>query len=1164
MDDLIKEFRKFTGFMVPESVKSPVNNAINYLVSKDFALPIDSLSSPVMVGLLAVMENKKTSKMSQNIVVIVCNGIIHDFFIGDAVSSLFRRIEHAVFCFDSDKIMKVIQFSTSVVSKHYLDPPVLQSLLSITVGLCCSSDLLVSTSALAASDQIIKGFLHHIKSSEFQITPSNRRDIDLSVSMYGDQSKKLTEPLEKLLFLMFRDLYKLSMNEQCSWLRVKSIPKEISFGLLETISQVNSMGILLDDCLQSAMQNIAPIQFYCSLFDSFLEQYPKSFTNVFKHFISRLNPRSPDSLNSLVFFRVILMKQPANVTRFFSNCDRDGTLLSSIVSNLLEYCDSFIGTGTFDISLSNKSQSHLSTHSQISSPVEIAIFIVKDCFQAHTSSLRIFISKSWIDLSRILNLASKYVSQDCLHFVIQGLHCLLMLGYELLLDDCRGSIIASFCTFMNSESFEIRNQSYNTIISVIDTNPNVFNGFWGKILPILAQLQWKPNNAVFSKNIGKDQILEFSYSLLSINVAEYSSWGLDILVKVLISNLSRFEFIWEAVEGYLLLMIDDPISESFAISALGNLFYNVFSEETESDLLETFNRLFSGRRKLSTENRKILLEEIKYVLSRNGAVIKKGWVHLINALSPNNFKDEADILFLSFRCVQIICSDLLFLTDLSTQFLCVSLFFEFATQTTDINISLSAFELLWSVVSVAKTTEMWNLIFGRISLLIRDSRNDVSLTAIKTLFSLIMSNHSSIPKGIYDFIVSDCFMPIIDSLHLSDGVTQQLVLHELSHCGRALYSEFLSNKDFINVFWFRLIEENESFYKKCDKKETTHASLQFFEECFLCLELSDNTKTSLFNSVERIIQFSVKRENANSGIWSAFGRLILMVLPQQKSIITEYWLSRWIKIIETFIFDLDCGSFLPPTAHKTLDALDSILPLPYNMTEMIYKCLVHCAVDGNNIRLTEVAIDHICTICEKFVEKEQLSSLFILSNRLFSYKEARRLLLNFVENDIIIADQMIDDVFRSLISLGQSNPELMEKTGLSILKMFTRVSEDQITEFIKVHSNNISIMKSLWSKYLDPTSICYDSRIASFSTIMTINSISNFMTNGGNDIELLEILDFIQNYKTNAECFPNNKSRHFSHLLYMLPYIADLVLHPSISIRQKIRDTLIKLSQYDL
>jgi hypothetical protein len=334
------------------------------------------------------------------------------------------------------------------------------------------------------------------------------------------------------------------------------------------------------------------------------------------------------------------------------------------------------------------------------------------------------------------------------------------------------------------------------------------------------------------------------------------------------------------------------------------------------------------------------------------------------------------------------------------------------------------------------------------------------------------------------------------------------------------------------------------------------ASFQFYEEIFMCCNLIDDLIVALFDSLSRLTDFLIAHENANSPLLGALGRLIRTVLPATKPRMTADILNRWIVIIEKTIFDVNCGDFLPPTSHKAMDALCLVLPLDIALTKQIYTCLVKIACNSmHNQRLTEVALDHITELCKK-VPTEFIPQLFVMSGQLFSLPCARKLLLDFVEKDVPIADESVEEVARTLMELGRSNAELKEKTGAVVVRLFPRVSKEGRQCFFECYKDSFAVASDLLKRYCDPRGSDFSDEISGECCEGGIECIARQLPKCSDDDVLMLRLKFVGNLRTKIG---NEKDTY--HLFLLLPVLADLVLHPSPVVRKKLRKILLVLGE---
>jgi hypothetical protein len=616
------------------------------------------------------------------------------------------------------------------------------------------------------------------------------------------------------------------------------------------------------------------------------------------------------------------------------------------------------------------------------------------------------------------------------------------------------------------------------------------------------------------------------------------------------TNLNRFDRLWPNVESTFIGGIE---TDEIVLRAFLEFVPQVFNGQTDKMLCGTFGKLLKSREvKWKVE----LLETIGSILSLSDRAVSQGFPFLLEGLDVENFSDQGELSG-AFRCVQLIANDLILALSYDNQIGVLRLILKFGGQTTDINVSLSSFGLLWNMVSVFNTAEMWKLLFDGLRRLIDHPHADISLSAVNTFFSLIVSTAQSIPDEIFAYLAGELFIPIIQGLVKQHAPTQQLAFHQLAHCGRNLWSKFASVSVFPVDMWDLLLDAHETFFKNCEKRETKMAAFQFYEEVFQCANFTEDLSCKCFDSLTRLTDFMVSTESANSSLLGALGRLIRIVLPAQKPRMTSDMLRRWIVIIEKTVFDVNCGDFLPPTSHKAMDAFSLILPLDVDLTKQIYSCLVRIACNSmHNTRLTGVALDHITEICENKIPVDFIPQLFVMSGSLFTLDGARKLLLFFVEKDIPISDDRVDEVSRSLMDLGKSNVELKDKTAGVILRLFPRVAREERLDFVTCYGDSFESVSSLLKRYCDIESGEFSQEISDLCCREAIRSIACILPKCGSEEKLSGVLAFVcrLNTRIGEECAKY-------HLFLLLPVLADLVLHPSTVVRKKLRKILLAIGE---
>jgi hypothetical protein len=316
----------------------------------------------------------------------------------------------------------------------------------------------------------------------------------------------------------------------------------------------------------------------------------------------------------------------------------------------------------------------------------------------------------------------------------------------------------------------------------------------------------------------------------------------------------------------------------------------------------------------------------------------------------------------------------------------------------------------------------------------------------------------------------------------------------------------------------------------------------------------------LFDSLERVTDHIVAHEQVKSPLYGSFGQMLRVSLLNCRERMTLKRLQRWITILEKPIFELECGGILPPTSHKSMDAMVLLCPMPLELAVLVYQSHVRMACNQlKNPRLSQIAIDHIATLCQKCGD-EALPSFFVLSEDLFRLPGARKLLLDFVSKDIHIPDNLIEHVAHSLMALGQSDSELREKTAISVLKFFPRLQKESQLEFLEVYRESIDGICLLLERYCDMRSSEFTESVSTLCVQKAVECLGLILP-CADDATIVRILKFLRHLQTRGELFQGGDSTnaHF-HLFSVLPVVADLILHTSDPVRKQLRKIVIVVS----
>ena len=1194
LSELGKEFKKYTGFMVPEAVRQPSIEASSLLQSEEIALPIDSASSPIVVAFTNILNNAKTSKTSSPIVSTMCNVLSAEIFQGEALTEILTILEDFSPKIEIESGLKIIQIATMLVNSHFLEIKIFNSILSLVLSLCISSIEFVTNNAKAAFEQILAAFFAY-SSTITELNSMISADIDSVFSLYSNKEEnlKFEHEIDKLSYVIISDIASICITGKSNWLNSHGLKKSVAYEFMEAIFIQQKELISKNQAFLSILSKVlhastkgknTQLSFPVNIIDMYMEFIPADCLNVFTYYLEMINKDNPHLVKGLMFFRYLIFKDQSIIVNFYRYCDKTGDIIQLLVNDLLKLFEdqnipaesdlhiSFIAKPTTSASPSlgslnstpTLSPSHSSsfisaapsTSIEKCSSIEIAAFIVRGLFKANSQDLSPLVQKIWADLLSILTQALHCIDQSSAYILLQSLHFFIVLANDLQMDDPRGSAISAIVNVIGESvsaySEQMRLTAVDTVSAAIEGSPLVFNGHWSKIINALSLYNTELTDLSFSLQMPISHLTELAQALLSVRTAstgDTRQWALDFSLALLNVNSQRINELWPQIEEQY---NDGQID---TIEGFMGLFHDIISEDTEESLCPTLITIMQTK-DLPLETRMNLIDNIYTIISEESTNIKKGWPSIIKSISPDNFDDSPELINNAFRCLQILCTDILFSLGQEDQMLAFSLIFEFTSQKADINISLSALGLLWNIVSLAKTNELWISILGNTIKVIQDDRPDISLCAVKTLFSLVMSNCQNLNEEVFDFLRDQFSLLHADSgkaISNADFATQQLAIYETVHCVHTLFNYF---HNLTNDFWRALVKSQQRFMEQCNKRDSTCAGFLFYEEIF-AMDIDDDVRMFIFDTLDNLAEIYLKRESPNCVIFGTFGRMIRNVLPNQKNRGPEEF-QRWINLSEKLIFEMDCADFLPPTVHKTFDAIDEVFPNTDEVTKILLNHLVKCAAYTQNERLSEVAIEHITDISSNRIPDSQLPMVFVLSEPLFKLPLAKQLLLNFVDRDIDVQNDV--ELFCStLIELSKDEGDVAERASINVLKLFKHVSNETKKTFIEIRKNHIKTMEQVWERFLDPNSEEFDQETSTNFCKTVLEAFGDDIRNSDNDEHLIEALSFLEKAKISKDIFPQYTNVS-PHLLFLMPSLADLVMHPSEEVRRTIRSVLLKVT----
>ncbi|WVW80931.1 hypothetical protein I302_102922 [Kwoniella bestiolae CBS 10118] len=132
-------------------------------------------------------------------------------------------------------------------------------------------------------------------------------------------------------------------------------------------------------------------------------------------------------------------------------------------------------------------------------------------------------------------------------------------------------------------------------------------------------------------------------------------------------------------------------------------------------------------------------------------------------------KGNANLVRIAFPSLQLICTDFLSSLDLEAMKGCITCLGHFSQQVEDVNITLAAVGLLWTVSDAVQTQvqddsrELWLYLLTELLALSRDGRMEVRNSALQTLFRCIELYGSGLSSNLWRSVFEQIIYPLMVS-----------------------------------------------------------------------------------------------------------------------------------------------------------------------------------------------------------------------------------------------------------------------------------------------------------------------------------------------------------------------------------------------------------------
>jgi hypothetical protein len=446
--------------------------------------------------------------------------------------------------------------------------------------------------------------------------------------------------------------------------------------------------------------------------------------------------------------------------------------------------------------------------------------------------------------------------------------------------------------------------------------------------------------------------------------------------------------------------------------------------------------------------------------------------------------------------------------------------------------SLSSLGLLWEITPfVDNLPHFWKRILTDLLEFFSDPRSDVATSALKTFFSLLSSNVMRIVPEIYDYLLTDCFVPFLQSLSLFNAnswIVQQIALLEICHCICAFWDRFASNPRFLSPFWELLIEKQEQLIVSCENQEICVACLQFYDEAFKG-PISEPLREKLLLSFTWIIRFFFTMERPMALVLSTIGRFLVGIIPTQKPFLNEKQITLWLSSVQEITGKVVATTTMTLTAQKAIEAVMALFPIEIDIGLTILRAVVRIVAETPNGNVRACGIEFIR---EVLLPGEHFE--YVLECRpLFGLPEAAKIVQLIGNQEFAIDGTNCRQVFELLEAIG----------AVGVRKLSERLLSFELEEqkrFIDDIEGDLQALLALWNRFCNSKLATFDRDFFDRSSGLILKYVFEHLE-AGNEAQIPVILEFLKTSVAYPKEIGGLGESTRWHLFGVIPYLLPLL-----------------------
>jgi hypothetical protein len=314
--------QKYTGFRLPDAIKTLATSSISSIQKKGLSVPISSPDSPIVQLLSSIVSTPKLLKVAPTIVGHVVDCLGANCFGCESVQIIVHSIVPTVLEMDFNSLLQLVQYSVSGIQTQFPSLPLIHDFLSIVLSATAHLNAVVSSTSMAIFSQLVQFLIDSPTRDSAQFLEDCRKFPHFA---------RFVDPLHCVLSVLFVDLSGITAGRGCQWLTATNPPVAVVYDLLElTISSnttllqsVPPLLAALEGSIIQSLNDPQAVQFVIAFFEGFLEQHQSLCVAVFSDYLSRISAKSRLIHIPLFFFRCIAIRTVASPSR--SSCSATST-----------------------------------------------------------------------------------------------------------------------------------------------------------------------------------------------------------------------------------------------------------------------------------------------------------------------------------------------------------------------------------------------------------------------------------------------------------------------------------------------------------------------------------------------------------------------------------------------------------------------------------------------------------------------------------------------------------------------------------------------------------------------------------------------------------------------------------------------------------------------